>query len=55
MQKNFVNQYASLSIRRIFLIKILIKMYEMYYNKRFFRKKLKKIWFLPVFSEKNYK
>lgn len=38
-----------------FLIKILIKMYEMYYNKRFFRKKLKKIWFLPVFSEKNSK
>ena len=38
-----------------FLIKILIKMYEMYYNKRFFRKKLKKIWFLPDFSEKNSK
>ena len=52
MQKNFINQYASLYIRRIFLIKILIKMYEMYYNKRFFRKKLKKNWFLPVFSEK---
>jgi len=33
----------------------LIKMYEMYYNKRFFRKKLKKIWFLPNFSEKNSK
>ena len=55
MQKNFVNQYASLSICRIFLIKILIKMYEMYYNNRFFIKKLKKIGFLPVFSEKNSK
>ena len=55
MQKKFINQYASLSIRRIFLIKILIKMYEMYYNNRFFRKKLKKIWFLSVFSEKNSK
>lgn len=55
MQKNFINQYASLFIRRIFLIKILIKMYEMYYNNRFFRKKLKKICVLHVFSEKNSK
>ena len=38
MQKNFINQYASLFIRRIFLIKILVKMYEMYYNKRFLEK-----------------
>ena len=54
-KKNFINQYASLYICRIFLIKILIKMYEMYYNNRFFRKKLKKIWFLSDFSEKNSK
>ena len=52
MQKNFINQYASLSIRRIFLIKILIKMYEMYYNKRFFRKKLKKFGFCPILAKK---
>ena len=52
MQKNFINQYASLSIRRIFLIKILIKMYEMYYNNRFFRKKLKKFGFCPFLAKK---
>lgn len=52
MQKNFVNQYASLYIRRIFLIKILIKMYEMYYNNRFFRKKLKKFGFCPILAKK---